>query len=477
MIQQSTINAVYPLADMLKERGIKVSALPTTPVAQLLQACHYELPTGVHGEEDFDPETVIQKGSMTQGPDGVVRHDVVMEELVEVIAETVKGNLHVARNVVNPIIKEVVADLQEHMQIAENQLQSNVTIVPDFYEGVWNSPALDAMVDRYAETSFHDIRLTHQFPLDQDTFTVADHVHTGSASFDEDIDALLTSKEPGYLWGLFSRIFGAPGTRQGQLNNVIATQDRDDVLLIHLMARRLMDNPPEGTSLTLSAYNAYVADIVSQTGRALSQRRTQRQRALNQNLLVVNWPQGREHVGKRNIEIKVNGDLYNRFLEEGGSPEVIIGAFISDQPRQTSVLLEKKEQYEKAWEKHHRILITSQRLNRFNHGVEGLRQAIAFQINEMDEEDLIVPRELLHKKLEENLSSLYGHWYEKPYEYARKVICQTLFPHTMSLQILCAIDHVCEDHPGIEVREAALLATIEVVASWVAKLCTTERCA
>lgn len=474
MIQKNTIDAVYPLADLLADRGYLVRPLATTPVAQLVQAGHFDLPPGANSEEGYDPEETLIQGSTHRGPDGVVRHDIVMDELVEVIAESVKGNLHVARNVVNPIIKETVADLQEHMQIAENQLQASIGVVVDFWSDVWNSPTLDAMVDRYNETPYREVQLLHEIPLNGE-FSIEDELFTGSASFDELVQDAVENFGVEQVMRVRAHVFGGVGVRQGVLGNVLRDAHPIEVLVIHLMARRLIGNPPEGTTISLSQYDAYMATLIAQTGRQLNQIRQKRLRAQNQDLLVTEWPMGRETVGRRKIEIHVNGDLYSRFLEAGGSPEVVIGSFITDQIRQSKVMLEQKDRLERAWEKQHRILVTGQRLNRFNHGVEGLRQAVARQINEMDDDILPVERAILHRKLEENLSSLYGHWYERPYEYARKVICDTIFPHTMALQILCAIDHVCDDHEGIEVREAALLATIEIVSSWVAKLCVVER--
>lgn len=474
MIQQNTLNVVYPLAELFQERGMKVSAMPTTAVDKLCQACHYDVIQELHPIE-VDPVQAILRGSSTAGVDGAVQHDLTMDEVVEVVAETVKGNLHVARNVVNPIIKEVVADLREHMQFAENALQGEVNVAPDFYEAVWNSPTMDAMIDRYVEVAFKTIPLQLEVPQDQEGLSLENLVYTGSVSFDEDLDEVIDRCGEDTVYRLYSYIWGGPSGRSRELNEVLKALGRNETLLIHLMARRLIDNPTDGVDMSLPRYNAYMADIIAQTGRHLNRLRQRRLRAQRQNILVDSYPPERSALGRAPVTIEVNGDLYNQWLEKGGTPEAIIGAFITDQARQADALMSEKARYEKAWERHHRVLITGQRLNRFNHGVEGMRRAVSRQINDLDDEVVPVSKEILHKKLEENLSSLYGHWYETPYEYARKVVCKTIFPHTMALQILCAIDHVSDDHPGIEVREAALLATIEVVGTWVAKLCKTER--
>ncbi len=92
----------------------------------------------------------------------------------------------------------------------------------------------------------------------------------------------------------------------------------------------------------------------------------------------------------------------------------------------------------------------------------------------MDDEDLAVERGILHRRLADQAKDLRGRFYEDLYGTIRKLVCNAIFPHTNALQILEAIDAVCHENPKIEVREAALLATIEIVATWVAKLCRVE---
>lgn len=473
MIHHKTVEVVYPLADMLQEKQLRAKAIAGTPLAELVASSHYSLPTQGFDESLLDPVELVLKGSSTKGLDGVVNHDMVLEEVVGAVSETVKNNLNVARNVVNPIIKETVEDLQEYIRNAESVLKGDISVRPDFWNDVWNSPTLDGMVERYSETPFQEVRLSHVIG-EGDDFTVEDFIHTGSTSFDESVDQLVLEIGLEKTAHLFQRAFGRDGTRDPMLTPLLNQLSRNEALLLHLMARRLVDNPPADVNLSLSGYNAYIAQIIAQSGNYLNVLRKKRIRAQNQKILVSGWPLGREVVGRQPIEIVVNGDLYPQFLKEGGSPEAIIGCFITTQDRYYDRILEEKDALEKAWDKQHRILITRQRLDRFNHAVAGLRLAVAKQINDLDDDIVPVTKDILHRKLEKNLSSLYGRWYEKPYEYARKVICDTIFPHTMSLQILCAIDHVSEDHPDLDVREAALLAVIEIVSGWVAKLCTVE---
>lgn len=479
MIHESTLEAVYPLAEKLAEKGIKVTPLETTPIAQLTQAGHYPMATrGVDNLPSADMR--ILEGSKFKDPSGMCRHDIVMDEMVDVIAKTVSGNLDMARNVINPIVKEVTQDVEAHLQDAESIHRTHVSVVPLNYKSIWNSPVLSEMVARYSETALKRVNLSVHIPHVAEKDELLELALTGATRFDTEVRELFETLPEETVLSAYARVFG--DSRAPLLEDVLSVGDvvthrgrLETALLVHLFARKLIQTPPEGVRLGLDEYRAYVANILSQSGRVVVGILNRRESAIQRRQLVSIWPMGREQVGRGPIEIYVNGDVYLKWLDAGGEPECILGAFVSDQERGYTALLENKERYCTEWARQSRVMATTQRLNRFNHAVEGMRLAIAKQINELDDDQLVVSREHLHALLEKNLSRLYGHFYEEIYVYARMMVCKTLFPHTMGLKILCAIDTAAKDNPGIEVREAALLATIEIVASWVSKLMKIDR--
>lgn len=492
MIHESTIEAVYPLAEKLAKRGVKVTPLATTPLDQLCQAGHFSVPTrGIDNLPDIDQR--ILQGSLSKDVMGVCRHDVVMDDLVDVISDTVRGNLDLARNTINPIAKEVAQEVEEYIQNAESVNRTHVSIVPVQYASIWNSPVLSEMVARYSETAFREVNVRVGIPLENDFYhsdsfdkdAFFEMLKTGASRFDQELKAFIDDTDYVVLLEAFRGVFSDnPAMRARVLGDSVRSTDIlsnrsmvDRALLVHLMARRFLQEPVEGVKLPLEEYRAYMADIVSQTGRVIFAIMEKREANINRRQLVATWPYGKDRLGQEHTYIYVNGDVYGAWLEAGGEPDAIIGSFVSDQERGYTQLINESARYCKEWERQARVLGTTQRLNRFNHGVEGMRLAIARQINDLDESVVPVSREILHKRLEENLGKLYGNFYENIYVYARKLVCDTIFPHTLGLKILCAIDNVAHDYPDIDVREAALLATIEIVSLWVAKLCKVDHVA
>lgn len=479
MIHQNTLEAVYPLADKMARRGMLLKAISTTPVDQLVNVGYMPTAKGLvsaDGTREYGIDYRILQGSVAKDAFGVCKHDIVMDEVVEVIAKTVSNNIDLARNVVNPIVKEVAADTQEYMHAAESIKKTEISVVPQFYREIWNSPILSEMVDRYSETAPEDFVPSITIPFETDLESLIGIAKTGGTRFDAEVEEFMKTLGEARVVEIFNSIFGVnPGSRAAMFSEVVGPKrDRDVALLIHLFARNLLANVPDGVKVPLNVYRNYMATVQAISGRTVAFIMRQRESVRVRKQLVTYWPAGADRVGSSPIDIYVNGDVYVQWLKEGGTPEVVLGAFVSDQERSYTTLLENSEKYTKEWERVERVLTTNARLDRFNTAIDGMRKAVAKQINEMEDSALIVPREVLHKRLETSLSGMYGKFYEKLHEHARKVVCDTMFPHTNALQLLCAIDTVYSDYPNIEVREAALLATIEVVSSWVAKLCKVE---
>jgi hypothetical protein len=482
MIHENTVSIAYPLAQTLRERGLQVTPLPQTPLASLVAAGVYPEPTKGY-EGDLTIGGLIVRGSLLKDQFGVCQHDLVMDEVSDVIAESVKNNLSLAKDVVNPIVKKVLADVEEREKALAITTPTQIEILPVNYQPIWNSPVLTEMVARYQEIEPKAVQLTLSVPYDTSRAALLELAKTGASRFDQEISELFDSVSDEELKQVYTLVFSSgPGEKQARLlSDVVNVSDITNLhnrqavpILIHLWARKLLQEPPEGVADGIGAYRSYLADIVSQSGRAITAALRRRENAAQSKQLVGAWPAGLDQLGLKPITIYVNGDVYTNWLEAGGEPDAILGSFITNQERGYTALLEGKDGYARDWARQYRILSTTQRQDRINTTINSLRQAMAGVINTLESDALIVPRETLHRQLEVVLGKLSGHFYNDLYVCVRKVVCETLFPHTLSLKILSAIDRVAEEYPNIEVREAALLATIEVVSLWIAKLCRVE---
>ncbi|MBE0438356.1 MAG: hypothetical protein IBX57_01120 [Gammaproteobacteria bacterium] len=468
MIRKNTIEAVYPLADLLAEKGILLTPIETTPVDQLVRAGHLEILTGEH--KDIDITDRLINGSMSKDARGVVTHDLVMEELARVLTKTIQGNFHVAKNVVNPIVKEVAEDARLYLESSLNVKKTHVEVKPEFYEEIWNSPEVFDMVKRFAEQDFKEVPLTVQYPNETDRETLFKLAATGSTTLDGYLQQLCNGMTDEQIADLYVKTFGDNYNRVPSLAAVLNQFPRNGALIIHMWARKLYLNAPEGTGMSLSVYKDYMSTLLAVTGRTVLSTISRRESDIKLKRLLTSYPLNKDAVGKSNVVIKVNGDVYNKWLEDGGSPETIIGAFLTDGEKGYTKLLEEKDSYAKHWERTLRILNNTERFNKFNFAFEGIERAVAKQIVDLDPEVLSVDKSLLQGKLQENMQMLPRNFHEDLFKWSRILVCRTLFPHTNALELLSAIDENAKVYPDLPVRELAMLATIDVVGDWLSKL-------
>ncbi len=143
------------------------------------------------------------------------------------------------------------------------------------------------------------------------------------------IEALCGERNPNIIW--LNRHFPV-ATVQNQYSPSLLSHlnhlyvEPNQILLIHLMALKLLDNVPEGIRAGLNEYKEFIAEIIAQSGRAMVRTLERRESAVAKKVLINDWTQFRkDDIGITPIVIRVNGDMYSKFLRcrlmnRGGKP-------------------------------------------------------------------------------------------------------------------------------------------------------------
>lgn len=472
MLQNNTLEATIGLATKLADRGITVSAIGGTPVAALVAAAHMPLPAVGDLAVMDDPAALLLKGSTLLNQQGVSEHDLVMDECVAVITQTVNTNLDLARNVVVPMVRATLEATETQLANIEQTRGHRWAVVPDFWAGIWSSPVLADMVGRYEESPVQQLRLDLIVPAPMGDTTLMELAQTGASRFDAEVAEFWATLPAGYAEDVYQQLFTETGMAyQSDLIKHLnpLTTDRRKVLLVHLWSRKLGVAVPDGVNRDLASYREYMSVIANQSGRAVARLLKRREFDRKSKLLIQ--PGGYDPIKGQVI---TNGDVYNDWLEAGGSPEILFGALCTDQETGYQTLLTRKEQYVKAWITQERVLATSLRLARHTHTVEALRAAMIAQIASLDAGLRVVEGREYTKRMHARLSALDSNFTDDLYGTVRKLVCYVLFPHTDALRVLEAIDRAAAANPGIDIREAGYLALIELVAGWVGQLLQVE---
>ena len=472
MLTQDSLSAAFPLAQKLAEKGVVLTPVPNTPLETIVNASLVHIqaaqgsPAAMETLGDF--QTALLEGSVYKDPNGLVAHDDVMAAAVAAASQAVVFNLDLARNKVNPIVQAVMAQAQGAMDQNAQAALAPLAIEPFYYQPIWNNALLGDMVARHQNTVICDTKLQSlNIPR---PVSYLEAMATGATGFDAEIAEFCNTVGEDYVAGIWARTFG-PQADFNLLDVLRGNYEKANAgLIVYLMARRYQEDVPEGVNMELSAWKAYISTIMAQGGRDVVRTLSKRERDMAMQTLVIDSPGPDSPKGL----IRVNGDVYDNWIREGGTPEVLMGACFADGQRGYRALLEKSEYYNKTWTRNRALLETQLSFERFGALVNGLRAAMASQINAMPDDMLVTDRAILHERLRKHIGYVRQVDLECLWKVSRRLVCRVMFPHTDAEAVLIAIDKSSQEHPELDIREAALLATVDYVTAWVCKLFTVE---
>jgi hypothetical protein len=174
----------------------------------------------------------------------------------------------------------------------------------------------------------------------------------------------------------------------------------------------------------------------------------------------------------------VNGDVYTQWLSEGGTPETLLGASVTDREMGFGSLIEKRDQYESSWKYRMTVVRSAQNSKEFSVVLGALRDALTKCINDLPDDQLKAgSRGDLHVRLAAALENVYINDVagDSIYRTVRKLVCGILFANRDVRSILDNMEGVAKIHADLDVREVALLATIELLTKWFSGLVDIKR--
>ena len=511
MIREISANdAVCDLINQLTDVGIVAGPKTDTPLAELCKASY---PDGLEGEvvyyenglpktrEAFvGPRDVIE-ASIVPEVDGTSTHDHLIETYSQLAARSIQDSFLLARTVVNPIIREALVAIHERI---DETIQSNVnriSVLPVEAPEALLSPALADLVARYSDTAFEEVTVQHVFP-DMNVEQTIDAAMTGSKSYDGPLRALLEGTSPEIIRSVFQGVFSANiepdkeaqadkleivtsgNISPSNLSYFVRYPDTDypnaktAALLSFLLAKKFMNDVPEGVNMGLSDYKAYVSSIMEQSGRVLAIYLRKQADQFKRQTLVLDYPRRRPEAiyASDNASIKVDKHIYNEWLSQGGSPEIILGAYVVGDLKDIdkgTPLLENAQRYKDAWSRFYGLLKTEQMSKIFNTTVAAVRDVVSSMIATSDEK-LGLNRAEAQQRLATIVEGLAVYDTKNIHALVRDVICATMFPRKDVKKILALVDFYAESNPNAPVVEAAYWSMMDLVVDWVGSMIQTE---
>jgi hypothetical protein len=469
-LSTSSINSAYPLAAIVTRSGKTLAAVEGSALGDCLAAC----------DDGFDGIVVDGTPFVSDEPaqDQVAanageEHSFQCEQLVEHAAKAVAYTMDIARNQVNPQIKRVVDATEAYIDAKRSARLAPMLINPVFTADIYGNADLQDLLSKHAESLHKDIPAQVISAKWKGNGAAVGDIYTGIPSLDAEVAKHFEGRE-GQVQDLWERYFSNVPGKYRSADYRHDVNSNDDALVLFLGANSLLNGDvPEGLNTDLAGYRAYVGGIKDQAGANLTRRLKNHKNATEANQLVFDAPQPTRPGEVVSGSINVNGDVYNKWLEAGGSPEALMGACLSGGSLSYNGCLQNAASTSTIWERHLSGLNAQAVFEQRGNTIGGLRQAI-IEVGKDVYASFNDGRTFNVSELNDRLSALTQSDLDNLYAVARTLVCDLFFSHTDAKAFLQAFDDAAVKNAGSDASEVAMQVATDYVTHWVAAQMTVS---
>lgn len=475
MINSETAIAAIPLVNILTSKNLSLQTVSGTPLETLVRLTNEAIGVCVTAPlENLDLESNARSLKIfTQtGENGVMTpHDKTMDSYIESMSVAVRNHISFAKNEVKPAIMTMVDRVVKNIGMNKSATADFSVVVLDLPVPMRNSGFKDS-IDKYIGKSV--LEPEKELALGEvsleDILTL---MQTGSKEYDTLIAQWFSSKEAGFFTTLWDNLFRdfkvSKPVIVGKFKDFMSdtVDGADAALFVYLIARKLFDEVPGNTGMTLNEFNNIVSQYRDAAGAVLAQQYKRYNANITNSTLVDNFSVNRK-------TITVNGAIYREWLKLGGSNEQLFGLLISNSNIFSSILInENSKKYLSNWHEYEQYSNTLSSNQQFLRYKEILTFCFADGLKEQSkaEEDMVIAtpgiKENIIKYFLKELESITTKDLQDINEVCLRLVCRARFFYTDAEKILRGINEAVRVNPNIDIRQAALLSTIEYVADFI----------
>lgn len=481
MISQEAFDISENLAYSLAEKGLVISTKPNSVIGELCRLSNYDyMGMSIHTTDTMQ-NLITKVITATNGDHEYLSpHDAFMNESISLIAKSVGNHISVAKNVVVPIIAEYAKILHTAMDVLYQGKNANTAFTIELMEipePLTDNKCLDLF-------SIYD----KKFPLEPGKLIklapktdadLLDLLQIGSNKTNELIIQWynrIGSEFFNKVWVCYFDDSTIGNQHFGEYdkwrNDVLSFNNYDKLdigLAIYLFASKLYSHVEDNlTGISLTTYQ----DAMSRTrdfGGTIVSNSLRTIKLIEKNGTFV---MDLDHTNKKCYVVRT---LYHEWLNKGGKPEAILGMLVSDDYsyRTVTAVNDNMQLLIDKWNSFSTYYHASENNNRFSY----FKDACVLCFNQMLENLTELEQDYVAKHpsyyislntyLTEELSQLKPSDMLDLYAVGQKLICNARFYYTNAGKILDSIVEAGKAQPGINPREAALIATINYVAEYV----------
>jgi hypothetical protein len=477
MIRETNAQAAIDLAQEFDRRGLGISFKEDSLLKTLYVAgtVDFVTPT-VSAPDGYNPtaQDVMSDSLCPQLGSERSAHDEALDQAVEMIQSHVRSHISFAKNVVRPVLQ----DLVERVEAGLKAMPESATFNPEVKRVDLPAPMLsnvfEGMVTEFAEITYFPITSALDMPALSGEEVIA-LLDTGSKLVDGDIATWAASQGTEFFRQVFAVVFTRALDIPKGANYTTLIDDpvtgADAAVACFLLAKKLIDSPPEGMGMSLNEYRRAVGEVLSQSGLRLAQAYETKARQEKAGQLILTY--------NRN-EVRVLAPVYDKWVEGGGSGAALFGNLLTDSPSLYGGMIDSKSaELVQIWERQNRLLTSALQNRRFRDTVTLLHMKVESvvadhmvacfgplveSVETLDFQNPVV-REAM-TRITSYIDGLTPDDIGSLWKMCTELVAGCIFYYTDSLKILEGINACCASNPDIDPEEAALMSAVEYVVDY-----------
>lgn len=496
MILKDTISNSIPLVLDTSKRAIKLSPVVNSPLDYLNKESQWMTNfVDVSGERTVENDNYLNEESFwTQLAERIHLTTRDLDELTEAepidvsqlnkkkhsellayhtnhISKAILEHITFAKQVIAPQVSDLVErtnnDLANLSDREINRFSIEVRDLPD----IFRNPALLSLIEPLGQIK-NTITVDNYVGLPSLSLEeIIPYVRLDVPSLDEELKNYLLSDSGNALLTVWNKVFVAIENQPIEYNGYVSINELVDdakdglinALAIFTLASNLIDNPIEGTKVRLEQYNNHLSLLESFAGQQLYRKIEGFANQLKQNILVANY---------QDKTCIVNRPVYEEFLENGGSVEVLFGQMLANTRHYSLANIQSDTANSlQRWKDHEAIQKSIEYNNRLYRAQRILKENFELLLRDLGE----VP----------NYSDLVNHFAKEVskinvedlddiYKTVLTLINRVLYPGKGAarfLELMCSHEKM---NPELDPREIATLASIDYIGAWISEMIKVE---
>lgn len=466
MIKNQLGVCISELVQQLRDSGKVVAPVPGTPLELLnntvpFMDCSEYADYAVH-------DVIGQSQLQAYAEEGKSHHCIEMDAIVKSSARRVRALLDLARNYVNPMVEQVIEDINQEYSRRLEKVAVNLEVVTSKQNPLFKNDSIRDLANARAKDIGMQVVRRPSYYSDFISDKI-NYLSTSVVGLEAELALYFGQKGEEYLDNIFERYF----LKASEWEVSVSDDDALAVLLYcyKLATDRDSENFIEGAGL--GEVRESLERLSNMAANRLKAQFVKFDRREKNKRLIISYPEPNQKLTNRGkveaLQIVVEEDLYKEFLETGGSPDLLCGAYITDGEREVGALIAGQAKYIERWQRRVNSIRQTNEQAKFDILKRSIVNSLHKQLGEDFEQAEGIPfdRDEVMKNVTNYLAEVSPLAVNNPYPVILRIVTLYVFQNKHAERFLLDMQEINKHNPEIDMRHVAAQATLNYIVNWV----------